>query len=292
MNTVARRRSSTDLAKYEPTKARQTQALRDARIELAARLGNVEALEREIDKKLDDQEDAVTWWRATVRGRGKRRGANSSESELFQEQAEKILGFNHVTISRWAKKLSTRDEYREAISRAARKKLQLESEDNHRAKGTGENEWWTPAEYIETARSVLGAIDLDPATTPKANEVVKAAEIFTKRDNGLVHPWTGRVWLNPPYAQPFIGQFIDKLCAELEAGNVSAAILLTHNYTDTEWFHRAERDAALLCFTRGRIGFLSPTGERAAPTQGQTFFYFGPDPESFRGQFCQYGFIR
>lgn len=298
MSTVARRHSGTDLAKYEPTKARQTQALRDARIELAARLGNVEALEREIDKKLDDQEDAVTWWRATVKRRGGDQKSNSRQikvaesATLFAEEAERILGFDKQTISKWAKRLSTRDEYREAISRAARKKLQLEAEDNHRAKGTGENEWWTPAEYIETARSVLGAIDLDPATTTKANEVVKAAQIFTKRDNGLVHPWTGRVWLNPPYAQPLIGQFIDKLCAELEAGNVSAAVLLTHNYTDTEWFHRAERDAALLCFTRGRIGFLSPAGERAAPTQGQTFFYFGPDPESFRGQFCQYGFIR
>ena len=28
--------------------------------------------------------------------------------------------------------------------------------DNHRAEGTGENEWYTPPEYIEMAREVMG----------------------------------------------------------------------------------------------------------------------------------------
>jgi hypothetical protein len=39
---------------------------------------------------------------------------------------------------------------------------------NHRAQGSGENEWYTPIEYIEKARKVLGRIDLDPATSNDA----------------------------------------------------------------------------------------------------------------------------
>jgi hypothetical protein len=35
-----------------------------------------------------------------------------------------------------------------------------------------------------------------------------------------------------------------------------------------------------------------PTGEIAAPTQGQTFFYFGPGVDRFHESFGGFGFIR
>jgi hypothetical protein len=61
--------------------------------------------------------------------------------------------------------------------------------------GTGEFERYTPAEYIASARSVLGAIDLDPASNAQAQRIVKAAHYLTIEDDGLAHPWQGRVWL-------------------------------------------------------------------------------------------------
>jgi RecB family exonuclease len=42
--------------------------------------------------------------------------------------------------------------------------------------------------------------------------------------------------VNPPYSQPGIALFTDKLVAEVKSGRVTAAIALTHNYTDTQWF--------------------------------------------------------
>jgi hypothetical protein len=98
--------------------------------------------------------------------------------------------------------------------------------------------------------------------------------------------------LNPPYTQPDISNFVCKLLAELDGARVSTAVLLTHNYTDTEWFHRAESKAALICFTKGRIAFVNDIGEKAAPTQGQAFFYYGEDREAFRREFADVGFIR
>jgi phage N-6-adenine-methyltransferase len=163
--------------------------------------------------------------------------------------------------------------------------------DNHRAKGTGENEWYTPQRYIEMARSVLGEIDLDPATSFKANESVGAAVIFTKEDDGLEQDWHGRVWLNPPYSQPDIALFAEKVTAEVESERVTAAIVLTHNYTDTAWFHRLAGACDAICFTRGRIAFESPTGEKAAPTQGQAFFYFGDNHAAFRSAFGSVGVV-
>lgn len=155
--------------------------------------------------------------------------------------------------------------------------------------GTGENEWFTPGEYIKAAREVLGSIDLDPASHLQAQTIVQAGQYFTKDDDGLTREWHGRVWLNPPYAQPLIAQFVSKMCSERKAGRVSAAIMLTHNYTDTAWFHEAAGVADAICFTRGRVKFYEPDGGVAAPTQGQAFFYFGNDIDRFEAAFAHIG---
>ncbi len=178
----------------------------------------------------------------------------------------------------------------EAVSSGAAPSIK-EAVHNHRAQGSGENEWYTPQEYVEAARRVLGAIDLDPASSAVAQQRVQAGRIFTQEDDGLAHDWAGRVWLNPPYAQPAIRQFVEKMTGEVEAGRVSAAIMLTHNYTDTAWFHIAAGAASAICFTRGRIGFLDPDGKKAAPTQGQAFFYYGNDAAAFAQEFKAYGLI-
>lgn len=160
-----------------------------------------------------------------------------------------------------------------------------------RTQSTGEWEWYTPAEYIEAARVCMGGIDLDPASSLSAQESVRASRFLAKEDNGLSHEWHGRVFLNPPYAQPGIALFVNKLLTENAAGRVTRAILLTHNYTDTTWFQAAGKRSAALCLTRGRIKFVSPTGAVAAPTQGQAFFYFGDEFERFCEVFGGFGII-
>ncbi len=157
--------------------------------------------------------------------------------------------------------------------------------------GTGENEWYTPAKYIDAARDVLGGIDLDPASSELPQGYVRAERFHTMVDDGLKHEWHGRVWLNPPYAQPYITDFVQKMVCERSAGRVKAAIMLTHNYTDTSWFHEAASVADAICYTRGRVAFTDPEGKTAAPTQGQAFFYFGDDTERFIERFAKFGFI-
>ena len=162
---------------------------------------------------------------------------------------------------------------------------------NHRALGTGENEWYTPDVYIEAAREVFGgSIALDPASSDIANQVVKAKRFFSKADDGLKCHWQAEsLWMNPPYSQPEIRLFSEKLAMEWLAGHVGQAVALTHNYTDTAWFHTLANACDAICFTRGRIGFVSPEGKKAAPTQGQAFFYFGPAVERFQRIFGEFG---
>jgi ParB family chromosome partitioning protein len=156
---------------------------------------------------------------------------------------------------------------------------------------TGDQESYTPAQYIEATREVMGGIDLDPASCEAAQEVIMAETYFTKEDNGLDKPWNGNVFLNPPYSHPAVKHFVDKLLRELKIGNVKQAILLTNNNTDTNFFQDAARQAAAVCFTKGRINFLKPDGSTSSPTNGQVFYYFGHRKKKFIEVFSKFGIL-
>ncbi len=151
-----------------------------------------------------------------------------------------------------------------------------------------ENDWYTPSKYIESARFVLGSIDLDPATSELAQETVKASKYYTIDNSGLDEAWEGNVWMNPPYSMPEIQIFIDKLLNEKE---VDQWIVLTNNSSDTGWFHKLLDMSDAVCFTKGRVGFENIQGDKMATRQGQTFFYFGEDVELFNSEFRAYGKI-
>jgi phage N-6-adenine-methyltransferase len=261
-------------------------------IEAAAALERWEDLEKAIDFLVECQKEILRWWKDHVQGEGRPSKKLSRDPAIVSVEAAKAkIGFSDDRLSRWRKAHANLDTYRENVATAARRKAELEAAANHRAEGTGENEWFTPAEYVEAAREVMGGIDLDPATHEAAQRTVQAVQYYTKQDDGLRLAWHGRVWLNPPYAQPYIAQFVDKLASEFSAGAVEQAVLLTHNYTDTTWFHRAAGAASLICFTRGRIRFVDVDGGLCAPTQGQAFCYFGGSTAEFIRAFSRFGFV-
>jgi ParB family chromosome partitioning protein len=161
----------------------------------------------------------------------------------------------------------------------------------HVSHNSGQNEWYTPPEYIEAARYVLGAIDLDPASSHIAQRTVQAKQYHTVATDGLSQPWRGRVWLNPPYAAHLVGRFVDKLCEHHGSGEVSEAILLVNNATDTGWFQRAAASCAAISFPLGRIKYLNEDQQPInTPLQGQAFLYFGANSAGFSARFREFGF--
>ena len=156
-------------------------------------------------------------------------------------------------------------------------------------------EWYTPQKYLRAARAVLGEIELDPASNEQANCFVRARTFYDLTTDGLTKTWKTRtVWLNPPYCKQgnTSNQAIwtAKLLAEYKAGNVDEAILLVASATETTWFHYLYPFP--MCFVKGRIQFITPTGKGGGATKGSIFVYMGKQQEKFRQVFSHFGVVK
>lgn len=105
-------------------------------------------------------------------------------------------------------------------------------------------ERYTPHWIAEDAHFILGHIDLDPASSMKANSIIGANTIYTARSNGLRKPWAGTVFLNAPGSCPYrrgrysvcgspkrcscglVGQFWDRFCMFVLQGAVPYGLWL------------------------------------------------------------------
>jgi hypothetical protein len=106
--------------------------------------------------------------------------------------------------------------------------------------------WYTPPDfYAELDREF--AFTFDPC--PLMSE-----------ESGLLRPWAGRVFCNPPYSK--IGEFIKKGVWHLHTKEAEIVVYLIPARTDTAWFHDYCYGKAEIRFVRGRLKF---GGKGSAP---------------------------
>ena len=154
------------------------------------------------------------------------------------------------------------------------------------------DEWYTPARFVEAARTVLGGIELDPASCQAANATVQADRYLSpeRGEDGLTAAWGAvTVWLNPPYSDT--EAWIEKLIAEHRAGHFTEAMILVNAKTETAWFNLLWEHTAI-CFVRGRIAFVpGDGGESTAGRCGSAIAYLGLlyKEDLFRDVFSEFG---
>ena len=158
------------------------------------------------------------------------------------------------------------------------------------AQGTSEEEWYTPAVFIEAAREAMGGIDLDPASSAEAQATVGARRWYGKDTDGLTRPWDGRLWLNPPYTSGLVDRFASRLVEHLDSGEVTAAVWLSNASFDTKWGQPLCAAASGLCLVSGRVKFVPGSGQRVSSNASPTMvLYFGGNPSRFRKAFSELG---
>jgi hypothetical protein len=286
---------SRSLKLYKPEEAKTKIAKADAIVDYAKRVKDWPLLLQAIDAKVEEQIEFVEWWRINVTPRlqaGSKLSADK-RTTISMADVEKKTGITNQQVSKWGKRTTPaeRDRYRQKLYDAAYNAAMATVAGNLMSET---NEWYTPADYIASVRTVLGEIDLDPASCAAANKVVKAGKFFTGKDKGEKREWFGRVFVNPPYGviegESRAGMFCNKAIAEYAAGRVSACIILVNSVHAQSW-QKPLFDFPF-CLVDHRIEFADSEGEiNPNPTFMNMFVYLGPDKGSFVREFSKHGYV-
>jgi hypothetical protein len=129
----------------------------------------------------------------------------------------------------------------------------------HQSAAMLKDEWLTPPSIVKA----VGPFDLDPCA-PINRPWATAHAHYTIADNGLLKPWHGRVWLNPPYGPPPVVVPWMQRMAEHNSG-----LALIFARTETEmFFEYVWRKATAVLFIEGRLYFHHVDGTRAKANAG------------------------
>ena len=178
-----------------------------------------------------------------------------------QREIAKRAGLSRATVANLAKGQGTIQSF-VALAIALKVTPKIAERKSYAACMSSRDQTW------QTPRALLDAIlqaadhtefDLDPCS-PRADGPVPALTRWTEADDGLTSPWSGLVFVNPPYSRA-LPHWVAKCAQEAAAG--ATVIGLVPSRTDTRWWHDSVAGQADIVMLRGRLKFGN--GKMSAP---------------------------
>lgn len=110
------------------------------------------------------------------------------------------------------------------------------------------DEWSTPQDFFDMLDAEFG-FTLDVCAVP---ENAKCERYYSPGDDGLVLPWKGVCWMNPPYGRA-IGRWVQRAYEMSLAG--ATVVCLIPARTDTGYWHDYAMKADEIRLVRSRLHF-------------------------------------
>ena len=230
-------------------------------------------------RHLDEGQRGMIAGRLANMKHGEKKTDRSIDPSVSQPEAAELMNVSIPTVKRAKQVLKSEneeliqavDEGKISVSKAA----VLSKQKNPVLYSSKSDEWNTPDNIIKRVVGVLGVIDLDPCSNDNETPNIPARQHYTKEDDGLLYPWSAKVYMNPPYGRE-IPDWIDKLIDEYNSGVVVEAIALVPSRTDTKWFRKLKGFPR--CFIWGRLRFSNKTSAATFPSMA---VYIGENKEQF-----------
>ena len=135
--------------------------------------------------------------------------------------------------------------------------------------------WATPQALFDSLDAEFH-FDLDPCACP---ETAKCKRFYTGIE-GLMQPWEGRVFVNPPFGRP-LKEWVAR-CAGACSNGAEIVVALLPVRTDTAWWHDFADRAEERRFLRGRLKFGE--AKNSAPFPSAVVVFRGVDDERRKGR--------
>ena len=169
-------------------------------------------------------------------------------------------------------------DYDEAAGRGVNERLDLVIENELIDHGTSDD-YYTPPSVFEALNVQF---DLDVAGPPGGVPWIPAIKTLTVVDDGLVTPWVGKVWCNPPFSN--IPPWIKKM---REHGNGIALV----GISKSAWCTEAWKSADAVLLLPANLKFIRASGNSESILTTSVLLGYGADNVEAMRQ-SNLGFVR